>query len=478
MSDAPTALPAANPVDAGAESGKSVTDGSRETTAPVKAGAAGGAAEATVSSPVVPAPRREARPESAEVIRAQPANGELKVRLLTEKGEERRRDKWDKADILAKLLSGVVIAGVGLLINSSIQRGQIASSEANARAQLDAAKLKATDEKKLQEGALTAQLVQHLSSDNPTQRQIAIIALRESVPPNIYDATLAVLANSDPDKGVRLRAIENLSVSPAVAAAKALTSIAKDVGKSSEERAVAEKSSRTAALSQILTGDDEVIFAAASSQGFAVERSDIGHGVFTYSVLQGLQGKADASGDGVVDVGELRRYVDGNVEQLTDGRQTPVFASTGEGVIPLNRPRSPNSKVHAVVVGISSYADSRIARLAYPEKDAKSFAALYSTMLGAKVDLLSGPEATKEKILAAIRQVTQSLGPEDVLVFYFGGDGRIVEGQGMLVPYDARQDSPASYLRMEELKFGLKDVRHKVFYVDTCFAGDLMTATR
>gem|GEM_PF-6731116 len=376
------------------------------------------------------------------------------------------------------MLSAVVIAGVGLLINSSIQRTQIASSEANSRAQLEAAKLKAIDDKKLQEGALTAQLVQHLSSDNPTQREIAIIALRESVPRSIYDSTITVLARSDPSKDVRIRAIENLSASPAVAAAKTLTTIAQDVNRPPEERAVAEKSSQKAALSQILTGNDEIIFAAASKGGYAFEKHELGHGVFTYFVLEGLQGKADANGDSIIDANELGRYVNANVMQNTDNRQTPVFSSTSSGVVPLNKPISRNSKVKSIVIGISSYADKSMVDLAYPEADANSFAKLYARMLGSETYLLTGAAATREQIISTLQRLARSVRPEDVLVFYFAGNGVIVEGQGMLVPYSARRGSPTDFLPVEQLKTILKDVNHKIFYLDACFAEDSLAATR
>jgi hypothetical protein len=48
-----------------------------------------------------------------------------------------------------------------------------------------------------------------------------------------------------------------------------------------------------------------------------------GHGVFTYFLLQGLQGKADANHDGVVTAGEIFNYLRQSVPQATDGKQNP-----------------------------------------------------------------------------------------------------------------------------------------------------------
>ena len=65
------------------------------------------------------------------------------------------KDAWEKLDIVAKLLSSVVIAVIGLAITWSIQRTQIETNEAIAKAQLFAAKLKAEDERRLQQRART-----------------------------------------------------------------------------------------------------------------------------------------------------------------------------------------------------------------------------------------------------------------------------------------------------------------------------------
>lgn len=49
-----------------------------------------------------------------------------------------------------------------------------------------------------------------------------------------------------------------------------------------------------------------------------------GHGIFTYYVVRGLAGAADANSDGVVTADELAEYVHTNVRQATQGRQNPT----------------------------------------------------------------------------------------------------------------------------------------------------------
>lgn len=49
-----------------------------------------------------------------------------------------------------------------------------------------------------------------------------------------------------------------------------------------------------------------------------------GHGVFTYYVVQGMEGAADTSGDGVVTADELAEYVHTQVREYTDNKQNPT----------------------------------------------------------------------------------------------------------------------------------------------------------
>ena len=49
-----------------------------------------------------------------------------------------------------------------------------------------------------------------------------------------------------------------------------------------------------------------------------------GHGIFTYYVIQGMNGAADTNGDGVVSADELAEYVHSNVRQATKAMQNPT----------------------------------------------------------------------------------------------------------------------------------------------------------
>jgi Caspase domain len=77
-------------------------------------------------------------------------------------------------------------------------------------------------------------------------------------------------------------------------------------------------------LERLSQGKGRVILTASDANEVSVERDDLGHGVFTYYLLEGLRGKADVDGDGVITVDEIYRYVSEKVPQATGQDQHPV----------------------------------------------------------------------------------------------------------------------------------------------------------
>ncbi|MCB1105222.1 MAG: caspase family protein [Opitutaceae bacterium] len=70
------------------------------------------------------------------------------------------------------------------------------------------------------------------------------------------------------------------------------------------------------AIAQLARSTGTHWLTASGSQQFATEFSELGHGAFTYTLLQALAGRAD-TGDGRVTVNELKAYLETTVPELT-----------------------------------------------------------------------------------------------------------------------------------------------------------------
>lgn len=71
--------------------------------------------------------------------------------------------------------------------------------------------------------------------------------------------------------------------------------------------------------------------AAARQTESSLERDSLGHGVFTWCLLEGLRGNADKDQDGVVIFDELAKYLSIEVPRLTDNQQHPHINTTKIG---------------------------------------------------------------------------------------------------------------------------------------------------
>jgi uncharacterized caspase-like protein len=81
-----------------------------------------------------------------------------------------------------------------------------------------------------------------------------------------------------------------------------------------------------------------VVFSATDNATEAQERDDLGHGVFTYALDEGLRGGADIFKRGTVNILELSAYVSAEVRRLTNDEQDPTFNISGAKNFVLARP--------------------------------------------------------------------------------------------------------------------------------------------
>ncbi len=92
-------------------------------------------------------------------------------------------------------------------------------------------------------------------------------------------------------------------------------------------------------LSRLSKGKGRIVLSASKASEVSEEREELGHGVFTYYLLEGLRGKADADKDGIITVDEAYGYVSKRVPEVTGQNQHPVKKGEVEGQLVLGHVR-------------------------------------------------------------------------------------------------------------------------------------------
>jgi uncharacterized caspase-like protein len=91
-------------------------------------------------------------------------------------------------------------------------------------------------------------------------------------------------------------------------------------------------------LDRLARSRGRAIITAARASEVSLELPDLGHGLFTHYLLQGMRGAADLDRDGVIELHELYQYVEQQVTQKSraeGGNQHPVMKGEVEGLLPL-----------------------------------------------------------------------------------------------------------------------------------------------
>ncbi len=378
------------------------------------------------------------------------------------------RDWWDKAGIISGFLSSVVIAVVGIYITYSIQQAQIASSTAQAKAQLTLAKFKAEADKKLQEGQLTATLIEHLACEDANRREIAVLALRETTPINIYDNVMVILAKNDPDQKVRQTAISQLGNSSDPEVLSTLASISREESRSVAERDLAIQSLNKATFTPLPSSKMTILASASPGE----VPSDVS--AFTTTIVRGLLGSADTLSDGIITADELVNYVH---DRAKNERQTPWFITSGYDPIVLDS--AAPVKLKALIIAMSQYKNEDFYPLLAVEEDAKILEEGLMN-IGAKVTMLSNP--TSEEFHSHLDFLCQSLKEDEVFILYYSGHG-VVRSNGMSYwpMYDAEGINKGylNYIRVKSVMHMLENVKASVLLlVDTCTGSDIYESIR
>jgi uncharacterized caspase-like protein len=95
-------------------------------------------------------------------------------------------------------------------------------------------------------------------------------------------------------------------------------------------------------LARLTRARGRAIITASKTSEVSMELPELGHGIFTYFLVEGLRGAADANRDGIVTLDEVYAYVAQQVGQksrLVGGNQHPVMRGEFEGSLPLAKVR-------------------------------------------------------------------------------------------------------------------------------------------
>lgn len=88
---------------------------------------------------------------------------------------------------------------------------------------------------------------------------------------------------------------------------------------------------------RISRGKGRVIISACSANEVSKEDDSLGHGVFSYYLLEGLKGEADFDGDGIINVSELFNFLSKKVPEASGQDQHPVRKGETEGELVIGR---------------------------------------------------------------------------------------------------------------------------------------------
>ena len=93
-------------------------------------------------------------------------------------------------------------------------------------------------------------------------------------------------------------------------------------------------------LDRLTRSKGRAIVTASRPSELSIELAELGHGIFTYYLVRGLQGYADNNRDGIVSLQELYEYLAQEVSRKSrqvGGNQHPMMKGEMEGVLPLTR---------------------------------------------------------------------------------------------------------------------------------------------
>ncbi len=134
---------------------------------------------------------------------------------------------------------------------------------------------------------------------------------------------------------------------------------------------------------------------------------------------------------------------------------------------------------HALVIGIDDYSQGSLPRLNFAARDARSLAGVLRSSGFTDVTLLESGEATRARVVDALRALRGRVQEEDAIVLFFSGHGSLGLGPDgrphyFLVPQDGQLGDLAKTALMDddlEELVGNLPARQVVVILDACYSG-------
>ncbi len=138
------------------------------------------------------------------------------------------------------------------------------------------------------------------------------------------------------------------------------------------------------------------------------------------------------------------------------------------------------SESRALLVGVGKHQHlTPVFRLDGCENDVLAMASIVGQLGQGTVatTTLLDATATKKAVLGKLAEIAKASKPGDRFVFYFSGHGTMDKERDVLalVPFDAKQGQPDTWLRREEVNAALNAIKgSKIAIIDACHSGGLV----
>lgn len=138
----------------------------------------------------------------------------------------------------------------------------------------------------------------------------------------------------------------------------------------------------------------------------------------------------------------------------------------------------PQPKYKAIIIGVNSYVDGKIASLDNPEKDAAALSEILTTYYAFEkedVTLLLSP--TREHLIETFDNTMEKSSENDHILIFYAGHGHWDPRRkaGYWLPSDAKAKSTANWVRNSTIKEYVASfkAKHVLLISDACFSGSI-----